>query len=422
MQINWHVEKRKVTVLKNWEQNPRTITRANFLRLKEKILEQGFHAVLVIDSDDTVLAGNQRLEVLRDVGMEEVNVILPDRKLTDRERAKVALSDNKHEGEDNWDLLVNFDEEILRDVGFLMEDISKHFDISPDEDNFDAEKEYQAIQVPQTKLGDLYKLGDHRILCGDAEKKEDWAKLMGNEKAKLVFTDPPYNVDYKSPGGMSYDSSKFGGTGGKIFNDDKSDAECLRFYTKVLEQMHKFSEDNATIYWWFANKNNWINREAFEQAGWHMSQIIIWLKNSMIFSRGQDYHRCYEPCMLGWKKGKSHYSNKKYADFKDTFSLDYDSFIDQMDVWFERRDNTAQYLHPTQKPIRLAERSLRKNSNAGDLVVDGFLGSGSTLIACEQMGRKCFGMELDPKYVDVEVKRWETLTHQKAEKISAITD
>lgn len=417
MQINWQVEKRKVADLKNWEQNPRIITRANFLRLKEKILEQGFHAVLVVDTDSTVLAGNQRLEVLRDVGIDEVNVIVPDRKLSDKERVKVALSDNKHEGEDDWDMLLNFDEDILKDVGFSIEDISRHFDLSPDEDGFDADKEYQNIQVAETKVGDLYKLGDHKILCGDSEKKEDWEKLMGNEKAKLVFTDPPYNVDYKSPAGMSYDSSKFGGTGGKIFNDDKTDAECLRFYTKVLEQLHKFSDDKTTIYWWFANKNNWINREAFEAAGWHMSQIIIWLKNSMILSRGQDYHRCYEPCMVGWKKGKSHFTNKKYTDYKDVFTLDRDTFMEQMDVWYEKRDITSQYVHPTQKPVRLAERALRKNSNAGDLVVDCFLGSGSTLIACEQMGRKCYGMELDPKYVDVEVKRWEKLTGQKAQKI-----
>lgn len=416
--INWTIDKRRVSDLKNWDMNPRTITKVNFLQLKSKIMEQGFHAVLVVDADNTVLAGNQRLEVLREIGAEEVNVLVPERKLTDMERAKVALSDNRHEGEDDWDLLANFDQGILRDIGFSSDDINRHFDLSPEEDGFDAEKEYAAIQTPTARPGDLYQLGRHRIICGDSEKKEDWELLMAGEKAKLIFTDPPYNVDYKSPGGLSYDSEKFGGSGGKIFNDNKTDAEALKFYTRVLENLYQYSVDEVTIYWWFANKNNWINHEAFDRAGWHMSQIIIWLKNSMVFSRGQDYHRCYEPCMVGWKTGKTHYSNRKYTDFKDVMLMDFPTFQDQLDVWFEKRDVTTQYLHPTQKPIRLAEKALRKHTAPGELVAEGFLGSGSTLMACEQMDRRCYGMELDPKYVDVEIKRWETFTKQTALKLN----
>ena len=142
----------------------------------------------------------------------------------------------------------------------------------------------------------------------------------------------------------------------------------------------------------------------------------------MIYSQGQDYHRQYEPCMFGWKKGKKHYTNKNIANLKDVFALGYDDFkeaVDQFcDIWYQKRDVTQDYVHPTQKPVRLAERALKKNSQPGDVVIDAFLGSGSTLIGCQQLGRRCYGMELDPKYVDVEIKRWETLTNQKAVKLS----
>lgn len=149
-----------------------------------------------------------------------------------------------------------------------------------------------------------------------------------------------------------------------------------------------------------------------------MSQIIIWLKNSPVFSRGQDYHRCYEPCMLGWKKGQAHYTNKKINNLRDVFGLEFQDFEELLDVWYQHRDATQNYLHPTQKPVRLAERALKKNSQREDIVLDVFGGSGSTLMACEQMERAAYLMELDPKYCDVIVKRWEKYTDKTAEKLS----
>ena len=238
---------------------------------------------------------------------------------------------------------------------------------------------------------------------------------MGGNKGRLVFTDPPYNVDYKSPAGLTYSSKKYGGNGGKIFNDNLSDKDCLEFYTDTLRNLHKHTTDDATIYWWFANKNNHINRAAFEEALWKLSQIIIWVKNSMVLARGQDYHRVYEPCMVGWKKKQVHYKDKNITNLQDVILLDKETFAEQLDVWYEKRDNTVNYVHPTQKPVRLSERALKRNSKSGDIVVDAFGGSGSTLIGCEQLGRKCYAMEIDPKYVEVIVKRWEQYSGKKAE-------
>lgn len=192
----------------------------------------------------------------------------------------------------------------------------------------------------------------------------------------------------------------------------------MAFYIAVLKNLHEFSEDNAPIYWWYAGKNSVINMLAWIEAGFYMSQIVIWLKNSMVYSRGQDFHRCYEPCMFGWKQKKSHFINKQVANLKDVWlQMETAEFADMLDIWFSKRDSTAEYVHPTQKPVKLAERALRKSSRQDDIVLDLFGGSGSTLIACEQMHRRARLMELDPKYVDVIIKRWERLTGKKAVKV-----
>jgi len=201
---------------------------------------------------------------------------------------------------------------------------------------------------------------------------------------------------------------------GSIKNDNLKADDARDFYTETLKNLYLYSKDNASLYWWFANKMNWINRLSWINSGWELSQIIIWLKETMIFSMGQDYHRCYEPCMMGWKKGNGHFSNKKITNYRDCLMMDSEEFADLPDVWYQSRDKAADYVHPTQKPIRLAERPIRKNSKPGDIVLDVFSGSGSTLMACEQMGRRCFGMELDPKFCDAIVARWEKFTGGRA--------
>ena len=169
-------------------------------------------------------------------------------------------------------------------------------------------------------------------------------------------------------------------------------------------------------------KNININVRAIKTADWHFSQLIIWLKEEFVFSLGQEYHRIYEPCILGWKKGKTHYSNKKLNKFRDVFDLDMRSFAEQLDVWYQKRDNTNHYLHPTQKPVRLAERALKKNSEINDIIIDAFGGSGSTLIGCEQLTRICYLIELDHKCCDVMVKRWLRFVRKNKKQYSISTN
>lgn len=408
-------EEIKIEDIKPYEKNAKKHPVKQIRQIADSIKEFGFNQPLVLDKDKVIIVGHGRFEAAKLLKLKVVPCITVN--LLPKKAKAYRLADNKL-NESDWEMelvieeLKELDESILELTGF-----DKDLIAEIEEDEFDAEAEYKKIKKPNAKLGDIYVLGEHRLMCGDSAKAEDVEKLMDGKLGRMIFTDPPYNVDYKSPGGLDYSSTKFGGSGGKIFNDKKTDKECLEFYTDILKNLFNHTTDDVTIYWWFANKNNWINRQAFDSGGWHMSQIIIWLKNSMVFSRGQDYHRQYEPCMVGWKNKKSHFKNKKINNLKDVFHLDFDDFSELMDVWYEKRDVTQNYVHPTQKPLRLPERALKKNSERNDIVIDLFGGSGSTLMACDQLKRKCFSMELDPKYVDVIIKRWEESTSLKARKL-----
>ncbi|MDA3839913.1 MAG: DNA methyltransferase [Patescibacteria group bacterium] len=404
----------KIEEIKPYAKNAKKHPVKQINQIAKSIKDFGFNQPIVLDKKNIIIVGHGRYEAAQILELKEVPCIVVD--LNEQEARAYRLADNKL-NESDWDMdlvieeLKLLDKEKIEITGF---DIDLIIEIK--EDEFDAQKEYDGIKEAVAKLGDIYQLGEHRLMCGDSAIREDVEKLMDGKLGRMIFTDPPYNVDYKSPGGLDYSSTKFGGTGGKIFNDNKSDKDCVDFYTDVLFNLSHFTTDDVTIYWWFANKNNHINRFAFENADWHMSQIIIWLKNSMVFSRGQDYHRQYEPCMLGWKKKKTHYKNKKITNLKDVFNFDFDDYKEMLDVWYEKRDVTQNYVHPTQKPLRLPERALKKSSEKNDIVVDLFGGSGSTLMACHQLDRRCYVMELDPKYVDVIIKRYENYTGQKAKK------
>jgi DNA modification methylase len=403
--------------LKKFADNPRKEKDRNALeKLKALIKEHGFQNPLQVYEENngyTILCGNHRFDAGLQLGRQSFPCIIyrGDRRMA----IARAISDNKSNEWTCWDderleeqlLDLQKNEFNLALTGFDDMELEALLDREVIEDDFDADKEYENIEKPESVYGDIFKLGRHRLMCGDSRIKEDVERLMAGALARLVFTDPPYNVNYKSPGGLTYDSDKFGSTGGKMLNDNLAETESLGLYIDVLKNLYHFSTEDVSLYWWFANRNAGLNQRAFFDAGWHMSQVIIWLKNSPVFSYGQDYHRCYEPCMFGWKDRKTHYTNLKIRNLRDVFHLSIPDLEEIFDVWYQKRDVTQNYLHPTQKPVKLAERAIRKNSLEGDIVLDVFGGSGSTLIAAEQMNRTCYLMELDPKYCDVEIKRWE---------------
>lgn len=242
------------------------------------------------------------------------------------------------------------------------------------EDNFDVNKELQNPTF--SKNGDMWYIGRHRVFCGDSTKAESYVALMDGVKANLVLTDPPYNVDVEE-------------TAGKIMNDNMSDEEFYNFLLSAYQCMHDNLADDGSIYVWHADTEGLNFRKAFKDAGFYLSGCCIWKKNSLVLGRSP-YQWIHEPCLYGWKQKGKH---KWYSDRKQTTVWEYDKPRSSKD-------------HPTMKPITLMSYPLKNSTMTNGIVLDPFLGSGSTLIACEETGRVCRGIELDPKFVDVIVKRF----------------
>lgn len=356
-------------------------------KIANSIKEFGFNQPLVLDKEKVIIVGHGRFLAAKVLQMEKVPCFIVD--LPEEKAKAYRLADNKL-NESDWQMEVVIAE--LGELSLEMIDLTG-FDLNLVLKTEEDKPDLSHVGEPKTQPGDLYQLGEHKLICGDSTKPETYKQLLGHEKPRLIFTDPPYGVDYT-------------GVDGKIANDDKTPEEALEFYKQVLTRLHEFTADNTTIYWWFASRITDVNMQAFRDTGWHFSQIVLWLKNSLVYAPGQLYHRIYEPCMVGWKQGQTHFKNTNFPSYTELWTLEASKFMDHLDIWYQKRDNVNQYVHPTQKPVQLAERALKRSSEKGDLVLDAFGGSGSTMISCEQMERRARLIELDPKFCDAIVKRW----------------
>lgn len=410
------IKRVKIADLVEWDINPRKIDAQKFNDLKQRIVDIGFNDVLKVAADGrTVIGGNHRLRALKELHWDEVDVMFTEAK-TKEQMIKIALSDNQEFAEydiaalklvlgempklnlDTYEIYLGGSRPISDVIG-----VTENDDI---EDDFDLTETLEEEENPVSIRGEVYALGQHKLMCGDSTSHNDFATLLGEEKANLVFTDPPYMVDYHSASGRTYSSTGYGGDGSNIFNDNLNEDDALAFYIDVLTNLYVYTTDNSPIYWWYASIKQFINTEAFRRTGWYHSQNIIWVKEHFVFSIGQDFHRMHEPCMFGWKKGKKHFKARQLNNLKDTFLLNNNEFADILDTWVESRDNQKDYIHPTQKPVALSVRGIRCSSLPNDIVLDVFGGSGSTIIGAEQLGRRARVMELDPKFCDAIRKRW----------------
>lgn len=246
---------------------------------------------------------------------------------------------------------------------------------------------YEEIEEPITKPGDVWILGKHRLMCGDSVQKEDVMRLMNNQDADMLLTDPPYNVDYVGKTSEAL----------KIKNDNMSDNQFYEFLKKVFENMYSVTKEGASIYVFHADTEGLNFRKAFKDAGYKLAECLIWKKDCFVMGR-QDYQWQHEPILYGWKEGAAHH----FINDRTQSTI----------LEFDRPRQSS--LHPTMKPIDLVARLLKNSSKENDKILDLFGGSGSTIIAAEQLNRNCYTMELDPKYCDVIVKRWESLTNKEA--------
>ncbi len=329
-----------------------------------------------------VFAGNMRLRAAIEIGLKEVPVVIMD--ITPEKERELMIRDNIQNGEWQVDILANnYDVEELAGMGLDVMDIFGKSITPLDLD----EKIPEAKADPIAKRGFIYQLGRHRVMCGDATKITDINTLMGDVKADMIVTDPPYNVDYT---GKTKDAMK-------IENDKMSDADFRAFLSGAFGAADKHLKPGGAFYIWHADSEGFNFRGACVDVGWKVRQCLIWNKNSMVMGR-QDYHWKHEPCLYGWKEGASH---NWYSDRTQTTVLEFDRPSESID-------------HPTMKPVELFAYQIGNNSKDEDVILDTFLGSGTTVVAAEKTNRTCYGLELDPRFVDVIVKRWEELTGEKA--------
>ena len=378
------VLKVKISEIKTNPKNPRLIKDDKFRKLVKSIQE--FPQMLelrpiVVDENNIVLGGNMRLKACIEVGLKEVFIVKAE-DLTEQQKDEFIVKDNVGFGEWDWDILANeWDTEKLQDWGLdLPLDLS--VELEAEEDDFNVPEGGIETDIV---LGDLFEIGEHRLLCGDSCNSDDVTKLMANEKARMVFTDPPWNVNY----GDVKEGNKMGYKPRTILNDSMSTDNFKDFMGSAFSMMSMASERGAATYV-VMSAQEWGNMMlALYENDYHWSSTIIWNKSHLVMSR-KDYHTKYEPIWYGWLNGAPRLC--PLTDRK------------QSDVWDVDRPTKSE-LHPTTKPIALIDIALKNSSKLNDLILDLFLGSGSTMVASHQLKRKCYGMELDPKYCQVIVDR-----------------
>lgn len=405
--------------LRPYENNARTHSPEQVDKLRASLREFGFVNPILIDSDYGIIAGHGRLMAAQAEGMASVPCVFVEH-LTETQKRAYILADNKLAELAGWDEgLLEQELGRLSDIGFDVSrigfDMEKLDDVDlsvAEDDEFDVD----LPQEPRSRRGCVYMLGNHRLMCGDSTSTEDIGVLMDGVVADLLVTDPPYNVAYESDDGKS------------IQNDDMASDEFYKFLLTAFAGADRAMRDGAVFYIWHASSSQMLFEKAINDAGWGVRQQLIWLKNALVLGR-QDYHWIHEPCFYGWKPGAAHYfiydrtqTTKIWEDaIGDIDDLDRDALVGLIKMITEGPSTIIRESkpsrsdeHPTMKPIKLIERLVKNSSNPGDVVLDLFGGSGTTLVTCEQINRKCYMMELDEKYCDVIISRWEKMTGQAA--------
>lgn len=376
----------KIKEIKPYDRNAKKHDDTQINNVAESIRQFGFVQPIVIDSNDVIVIGHCRFEAAKRLKYAEVPCIMVD-DLTPEQVDALRIVDNKT-NESPWDIdllteeLQDLDLSMFDFAWDLMEETAEATEITEDE-----APEVDKTNDPISKFGQIWKLGRHRLMCGDSTSEENVKVLLGGAKADLLLTDPPYGVDYT---GKTKDALK-------IQNDAKTDEEMIEFLSSAFHSADSVMKPGAVFYIWYAGTKEHAFDKACQLTGWEVRQILIWAKNTMVMGR-QDYQWKHEPCIYGWKGGAGHLWA---SDRKQTTILEFDR-------------PTANKEHPTMKPIALFDYQIQNNTKGGDIVLDLFGGSGTTIMACEQNGRNACVMEYDPKYVDVIIKRWENFTGEKA--------
>lgn len=406
-----------INSIKPYENNAKQHPPEQIEQIKKSIEKFGMDDPIGVWNNE-IVEGHGRLMACKELGYTEVPIIRLDH-LTNEERKAYTLAHNKLTMNSDFDLEILNNE--LEDIlNIDMSEFGFDLDLGEEENEDIIEDEIPDLpREAKANLGDIYQLGNHILMCGDSTNQDDVDKLVGENQIDLLFTDPPYNVNVSNSQGM------------QIINDNMGDSEFYEFLNSAMKCASNKLKKGGAFYVWFADSEDINFRNACINNELLIKQCLIWVKNSFNFGR-QDYKWQHEPCLYGWKEGDAHYFVEEYnhptviddqLDFDKMKKEEMKELLEEIfsnqvakSVIREKKP-TKNDLHPTMKPLKMCADLIKHSSRKGEKVLDLFGGSGSTLITCEQIDRKCYMMEYDPYYVDVIIERWENFTGQKAVKI-----
>ncbi len=417
-QLTWHTESRKVDSLLPHKKSPRKISKEQAERLKKSLENYGLVEIAAIDLDGTILAGHQRMKALQLMGQGDtmVDVRVPNRKLTDEEAERYMIGSNAIHGEWDFDLLKGFEMDLLVDLGFDQKELDDIWNKELKKE-FDVEKELKEIKKAKTKLGDIIYLGNNRLICGDSTKPETLERLFGDERASMIMSDPIYNISIDYNKGIGGKQS-YGG----MVNDNKTDEEYKVFLKSSMEAALTVTKPDAHVFYWSDETYIWLIQTLYRELGITNKRVCLWLKNSQNPVPSVAFNKCYEPCTYGVRgnpplvKGVTKLNEVLNADMTTGNEL-LQQVHDFFTIWPEARLSSKDYEHSTMKPPALYEKAIRRCSKAGDIILDSFNGSGSNLIASQRLGRRVYAVEIEPKFCDLTIKRFEAETGLKAKVI-----
>lgn len=421
---NIKIEQVPINDLKPATYNPRRWDEKVLSDMKESITRFGFCDPVLANGaserKNIVIGGHLRLKVATLLGFTEVPVVYLNIPELEREK-ELNLRLNKNVGSWDEELLKAFDTNLLLDVGFTPDELNGFFDdvLELADDDFNVEEELSKITTPETKPGDLYALGEHRLLCGDSLDPTQVAKLMGTDRANLIFSDPPYNIalDYRKGIGTK---GKY--TTEKLVNDNKGTEEYQKFIDDALKNALAVSHPNVHVFFWCDEKYVWLLQNLYTKHEVQNRRLCLWVKNNFDPTPQVAFNKVIELCVYGTRgKPTLNPSIKNVSEIlnKEVNSIgSYDDLMSIVQLWLVKRDTTADYEHPTQKPITLCEKPLKRCSAPGEIILDLFGGSGSTLIAAEQLKRRAFLVEIDPTFCDLIIRRYEHFTGNHAKKLN----
>lgn len=407
----WYTQKRIVNNLISYEKNPRKLSKLQEDNLKRSLEKFNLVEIPVIDTDNKIIAGHQRLKIMQLLGRgaEEIDVRVPNRKLTEEEYKSYLLTSNAVTGDWDFELLKEFDGDILKDVGFD-EDILADIWDSPSDlsiDTADEAVEIQQIKHTDIQVGDTILLGNHKLVCGDSNDPNVVARLFNkDEKASMIYCDPIYNID------LDYDK----GLGGKqnygvAVNDKRSEEEYTDFLKKNISNALSVAHPNCHVFYWNTEQHIYILQNLYKELDIQNKRVCLWIKNGHNPTPKVAFNKCYEPCIYG-TRGKPYLYSKEQSL---TEVLNHEigtgnESLDEINIWATKRLSSSEYQHATSKPPELHYKAIRRCTKPNDIIFDSFGGSGSTLIACEQLNRRAYIVELSPVFCELIIQKFKRIT------------